>query len=101
MPFNQKYKDYAINHMNEDHRDAMVEMLQGFCQANWVTDAEMLDFDAQQMQIRGLDAVKQSEDFTLLFDTPLADAKEFRPTLMALLSKARALKNTKNDSPTT
>ncbi|MEM1118799.1 MAG: DUF2470 domain-containing protein [Bacteroidota bacterium] len=92
MPFNQKYKDYAINHMNEDHRDAMVEMLQGFYQTNWVMDAEMLDFDAQQMQIRGLGVANESEDFTLTFDTPLANAKEFRPALMALLSKARALK---------
>jgi len=92
MAFDQKYVDYAVNHMNEDHRDAMVDMLHGLCGAPWVTDVEMLGFDEAGIQLKGLGEADKSEAFTLSFDAPLSKANEFRPALMGLLAKAREAK---------
>jgi len=92
MEMKQAFVDHSVNHMNEDHRDAMVDMLHGLCQALWVTDAEMLTFDDTCMQLRGLGPADRTEEFTIAYDEPLTEAKEFRPMLIALLGKARAAK---------
>ncbi|MEM7373788.1 MAG: DUF2470 domain-containing protein [Bacteroidota bacterium] len=92
MAFKQAFIDNAVNHMNEDHRDAMVDMLHGLCQASWVIDAEMLHFDEAGIQLRGLGLADQSEEFTISYEEPLTKANQFRPSLMALLAKARQAK---------
>ncbi|MEM6347205.1 MAG: DUF2470 domain-containing protein [Bacteroidota bacterium] len=86
------FVQHAVNHMNEDHRDAMVDMLHGLCKAPWVTDAEMLHFDEHSIQIRGFGPVDKSEEFSIPYDEPLTKANQFRPTLMQLLTKARHAK---------
>ncbi|MEL6942000.1 MAG: DUF2470 domain-containing protein [Bacteroidota bacterium] len=90
--FNQKFVEGAVKHMNEDHRDAMVDILHGLCEATWVTDAEMLHFDKEKMEIRGLGAVDKTENFEVKFDDPLEKANEFRPVLITILKRARELK---------
>ncbi|MEM8527003.1 MAG: DUF2470 domain-containing protein [Bacteroidota bacterium] len=90
--FQAKFIKNAVEHMNDDHRDAMVDILQGLCGATWVTDAEMLTFDKEKMQIRGTGAAEKTEDFEVLYDTPLEKPKDFRPTLIELLRRARTLK---------
>jgi putative heme iron utilization protein len=92
MAFKPAFIDNAVNHMNEDHRDAMVDMLHGLCQAPWVTDAEMLHFDASSIRLRGWGAAGESEEFTIAYDEPLTKANQFRPALMGLLAKARQAK---------
>ncbi|MEM1328899.1 MAG: DUF2470 domain-containing protein [Bacteroidota bacterium] len=87
--FNQKFVNGAIEHMNDDHRDAMVDMLHGFHNATWVTDAEMLHFDAEKMRVKGLGENDKSEEFDIVYDEPLATAKQFRPVLIKMLQKAR------------
>ena len=92
MLLKQGFIDHAVNHMNEDHRDAMVDMLHGLCQATWVSDAEMLHFDETSIQLRGVDSADRSAEFTIAYDEPLTKANQFRPALMALLAKARQAK---------
>ena len=90
--FKQKFVDNAVAHMNDDHRDAMVDILQGLCQADWVVDAEMLSFDKEKMTIRGLGTNDQTQDFEVTYDQPLEKPAAFRPTLIELLKRARSLK---------
>ncbi|HAA15764.1 MAG TPA: hypothetical protein DCE41_30270 [Cytophagales bacterium] len=52
----------------------------------------MLSFDDTSIQLRGFGPSDQSEEFKITYDAPLTEAKEFRPTLMALLAKAREAK---------
>ncbi|MEN0045633.1 MAG: DUF2470 domain-containing protein [Bacteroidota bacterium] len=89
IEFKPKFVTNAVEHMNDDHRDAMVEMLHGFYAADWVTDAELLHFNKEQMEIRGLGVNGRVEDFNLPYDEPLKQAKEFRPALIAMLNQAR------------
>ncbi|MEM0994083.1 MAG: DUF2470 domain-containing protein [Bacteroidota bacterium] len=91
IEFKQKFVIGAVEHMNEDHRDAMVDMLQAFHRAEWVTDAEMLHFNREKMKIRGLGVADKTEDFEIAYDQPLQEAKAFRPVLIELLKKARKM----------
>ncbi|MGD1895075.1 MAG: DUF2470 domain-containing protein [Cyclobacteriaceae bacterium] len=88
--FDQKFVDSAVEHVNEDHRDAMVDILTGLCEANWVTDAELIHFDKEKMEVRGFNAEGREEIFTVPYDAPLEKSNQFRPTLIALLQRARA-----------
>ncbi|MEM1328758.1 MAG: DUF2470 domain-containing protein [Bacteroidota bacterium] len=87
--FDQQFVEGAIEHMNDDHRDAIVDMLHGFHNATWVTDAELLHFDAEKMRVRGLSEDAKSEEFDIVYDTPLENSKQFRPVLIKMLKRAR------------
>ncbi|MEM9884840.1 MAG: DUF2470 domain-containing protein [Bacteroidota bacterium] len=95
IEFKQKFVTNAVEHMNDDHRDAMIDILQAFCDADWVVDAEMLHFDREKIKIRGLGEADKTADFEVAYDQPLTTAKEFRPVLIGMLKQARAMK--KND----
>ena len=87
-----KFVQYAIDHVNDDHRKEMIEIVQKLCKAGWVEDAELLSYDHNKMTVQGNSATKQkSQLFKILFSKPLTDAKAFRPELIAILEKARNL----------
>ncbi|MEM9833569.1 MAG: DUF2470 domain-containing protein [Bacteroidota bacterium] len=88
--FDQKFVDGAIEHVNDDHRDAMTDILQGLCGADWVTDAEIVHFDKDKMNVRGLNEAGREELFTVPYDESLEKPNQFRPMLIALLKRARA-----------
>ena len=46
----------AIEHMNADHRDSMVEMAQTLAGHPWATDAEMIGLDLHGIDIRAIGA---------------------------------------------
>lgn len=77
----------AIVHMNEDHRDSMVEMAQALAGLPWATDAEMLGLDQHGIDIRATGA-GQTATARLLFTTPLRGPQELRPALIALAQRA-------------
>ncbi len=90
----QKFVDFAIAHMNEDHRKDMRDMIKAFLSVNWVTDAEMLGFEAEEIKLRGYGEQGQAEMFTLPFDTPLKNVRELRPRLVEMVKKAREILQT-------
>lgn len=87
--FTLKFQDGVIKHMNDDHRDAMVDMLRAFCDASWVTDAEMGPFDKEKMQLIGLGKDGQREVFDLTYPKPIDKPQQFRPLLIDMLKEAR------------
>lgn len=78
----------AIDHMNEDHRDSMVEMAKAFAGFAWTEDAELVGIDAQ-----GLDLVastgERRETARVPFDTPLTDPQGLRDAVVLLARRAR------------
>ena len=87
--FQQKFVDYAIKHMNEDHRIDMRDMIMAFLKVKWVTDAEMLGFDAEKIQLKGYGEQGAEKVFILPFDTPIGRAQELRPKLVQMVRQAR------------
>ena len=90
--FNQKFVESAVKHMNEDHRDAMVDILLGLCDSAWVVDAEMLYFGKEKMEIRGYGTEDKIEVFEVKYTKPLEKPNEFRPVLIEMLKQVRAMK---------
>lgn len=78
----------AIEHMNDDHRDSMVEMMQTLAGYPWATDAEMLGLDLRGIDIRAIGADQQATA-RLLFATPLSGPQELRPAIIVLAQRAR------------
>ncbi len=92
--FDKKFVDGAVDHVNDDHRDAMTDIVKGICQASWAVDAELIHFDKAKMQVKGFGANQEAETFEIPFDESLEKPNQFRPKLIEILQQARAtLKN--------
>ena len=93
LKFEQKFVDSAVDHVNEDHRDAMIDILKGLRQANWVVDAELISFDKEKIEAKGFGANQETKTFEISFDEPLEKPNQFRHKLIEMLQQARALLN--------
>ncbi|MEM9930074.1 MAG: DUF2470 domain-containing protein [Bacteroidota bacterium] len=89
--FPEKFSKMAIDHMNDDHRHDMVTMLQALANADWVEDSEMMAFDQDKVTLKGIGPKGREEVFDLRYPEPIAKAKEFRPVLVDMVRKARAI----------
>lgn len=78
----------AIDHMNDDHRENMVQMVRHLGGQAWATDAEMAAIDAAGVELRAL-SDGRAETVRLDFDAPLADAGQLRAAIVALAMRAR------------
>mgnify|MGYP001124221660 CR=1 FL=1 len=79
----------AIEHMNADHRDSLVEMARALAGRPWADDAEITSIDP-----RGFDfwasGDGRREPARLAFDAPLTSASQLREAMVALARRARA-----------
>jgi len=73
----------AIDHMNEDHADAVENYAVHF------TGAERGKWILTGIDPEGIDLAKGDEVRRVFFDEPLKDAAEVRPALVAMAAKAR------------
>lgn len=89
IEFDAGFVQSASDHMNDDHRDAMVLMLQAFCGADWVEDARMHYFDKEKMVLEGTGAAGRKETFTLRFETALQKPNQLRTELVNMVQQAR------------
>jgi putative heme iron utilization protein len=78
----------AINHMNADHRDSLIEMARALAGRDWASDADLtaLDRDGLTIVARG---AGRTETVRIPFDAPLAGAGDLRGTVVALALRAR------------
>jgi putative heme iron utilization protein len=78
----------AIDHMNADHRDSLIEMAKALAGRDWATTADLtaLDRDGLTIDVRGAD---RAETVRIPFDAPLAGAGELREAVVALALRAR------------
>ncbi|WP_295813768.1 DUF2470 domain-containing protein, partial [uncultured Nitratireductor sp.] len=71
-------------HMNSDHADAVENYARHFARASagkW----QLTGIDPE-----GVDLALSDETRRIFFDTPLSDASQMRPTLVAMAKEARA-----------
>ena len=78
----------AIDHMNQDHRDSLIDMVKAFAGFGWAEDAELIGIDATGLDIRAIGDGRQ-EAASVAFDTPLAGADELRDAVVVLARRAR------------
>ena len=88
--FNTKFVTYAVNHVNEDHAEAMLTILKHFCNTtDDVRSATLISYNATSMEVEANLSNQQSKRYGIDFPKPLKNAQEFRPVLIDLLKAAR------------
>jgi hypothetical protein len=79
----------VIEHMNDDHADAVLLYVRAFGDRPRATAAQLTGIDLETMEIRFDDPVGPGEAL-VRFDPPLRDAGEIRPRLVEMVAEARA-----------
>jgi putative heme iron utilization protein len=84
--FTQAISDRICSHMNKDHADAVLTYVKVYGKTENASSAEMIAIDAE-----GMDLSAQVEGkpmpVRVLFDHPLADAKEAHVVLVEMLKQ--------------
>jgi len=79
-----------VKHMNDDHEDNLVDYARAFAGLGWAESCAMTSIDRLgfDMFCRGNG---QAEMTRLVFNSPLSDPSQVRPTLVTLAKQARQL----------
>ena len=72
-----------INHMNEDHEDALILYVMNYHNIKQISKAHLTDFDSTQMTIR-TEYLGVKKDFIIRFDHELKDANDAHMTLVRM-----------------
>ncbi len=78
----------AIEHMNEDHADAVLAYAQVLAGLAWAQTAELTQIDGAGVELIAR-AEGREESARISFDTPLTGADQLRPAMVALARRAR------------
>ena len=78
----------AIEHMNEDHADAVLGYAQVLAGLAWAQTAELTGIDVVGVELIAR-AEGREEVARIGFDAPLTDAEQLRPAMVALARRAR------------
>ena len=78
-----------IEHMNEDHADALISYCLAFSRADEVSSATMVGIDSYGFEMSA-DTPDGPKPIRVAFDTPLEKAQDARGALVDLVRKARA-----------
>ena len=79
----------AMEHMNEDHKDNLLDYAKAFLKLDWAEDVEMLNLDRYGFDLNVLGQGQLAQK-RLSFAKTLEDAKELRPIMVSLAEEARA-----------
>lgn len=79
----------AIQHMNEDHADAVLAYARGLAGLTWAETAVLTDIDAKGMELVAR-AGTQEATARIAFEAPLTEAGQLRAATVTLARKARA-----------
>jgi putative heme iron utilization protein len=80
----------VIEHMNDDHADAVLLYVRAFGGMPQATAAQLTGIDLETMEIR-FDQPAGPGQTLVRFDPPLRDAGEIRPRLVEMVAVARSL----------
>ncbi|GAB4108663.1 MAG: hypothetical protein OHK0022_60440 [Roseiflexaceae bacterium] len=86
--FPAKFVAGIVAHINDDHRREMLDLAHGLAGQGWASDATLLHADRLGLDLL-LHAEGREERLRVAFDTPLEQPNQFRPTLIALIQRAR------------
>ncbi|MBJ63810.1 MAG: hypothetical protein CMB55_03305 [Euryarchaeota archaeon] len=83
------YAEDIIEHMNDDHRDAMVILCQKMSKATDTTDASMVSIDRYGFEMSAVTA-QGERPIRLAFDNQASDSEDARKEIITLVKRARA-----------
>ncbi|MEM9361381.1 MAG: DUF2470 domain-containing protein [Bacteroidota bacterium] len=86
---NKKFINYAVNHVNEDHRKEMIQLVQVFTDYEAVSDVTLLDYDAEGMEVIIVEREKGEQRTRIPFPEALKGPHDFRPVLVDMVKTAR------------
>ncbi|MCS6880286.1 MAG: nitroreductase family protein [Oscillochloridaceae bacterium] len=78
----------ATEHMNRDHADAVLAYARGLAGLEWAETARISAITAEGLELH-VEGHGQTAIARILFDAPLTDPDHLRPTLIALVQRAR------------
>ncbi|MEM7294416.1 MAG: DUF2470 domain-containing protein [Pseudomonadota bacterium] len=81
----------AIEHMNDDHVDSVLNYVHHYADATWATQATLLSLDGRGMTI-DTHGEEHSETLRVNFDPVLVDADQLRPRLIEMSRAAKSEK---------
>lgn len=88
----------VIDHMNDDHRSNLRDYVRAFASIDTADDAIMLSLDRLGFDVAAIvDGLPQQ--VRLSFDEPLAHPREARKAMVNLAQRARAILDTKEQTP--
>jgi putative heme iron utilization protein len=77
-----------VQHVNEDHRQEMLECALAFGNTPWATDATLERFDRTGMDLRASGNGREQK-MRLEFATPIQHNKDIQATMLELTEQAR------------
>ena len=80
----------AVDHMNTDHRDSLVEMARALAGLDWATDVDLTALDREGLDIAARGSGRK-ESARIPFDAPITAPGELRGAVVALALRAREL----------
>ena len=84
--------DYAVDHVNEDHRKEMVLLVQQFTELKGISDVTLVDYDSEGMELIVVQREKPDLKIRVDFPITLNSPQDFRGVLVEMVKIAK--KNT-------
>ncbi len=78
----------AVEHMNEDHKENLLDYARNLAGLSWAEEVEMLNLDVEgfDLNVKGGD---QTEQTRITFDEPLTKPNQLRPAIVELAKRAK------------
>ncbi len=80
----------AIDHMNDDHPQALVDYAKAFCDIDDPKDARMVGLDRLGFDMQVEDTSGREQRVRVHFDEPVEHPSDVRPTMVELVKRARS-----------
>lgn len=87
--FDEKLVEYAVNHVNNDHSDAMLSILKYDTNINRPIKVILNTYDHSKMEVVGLNNQDKKENYNIAFLKKLDNTREIRLVLIEMLSKVK------------
>ena len=81
--------DYAVDHVNEDHRKEMVLLVQQFTELKGISDVTLLNYDSEGMELIVVQREKPDLKIRVDFPITLNSPQDFRAVLVEMVKTAR------------
>ena len=87
--FDTDFVVYAVNHVNEDHADAMLTIFKHTYKKTKIATVTLLNYNAEKMIVNAFDHSGKAQKFEIPFLRPLQNAKDFRHVLIEMLKSEK------------
>ena len=89
MPFDANIVSSVIDHMNEDHRDACLAIVQAHLKNRSVAQATLVDLDHEALIFSLISVEGDAQTIRIEFSKPLRSESQIRGILVGMTKQAR------------